>query len=715
MRQKASSTEKAWLTELILMAPILFAVAVLPFIMRLNTDTLNESSALYFTSGVDFFHLIKAQVLMVLAVAAIILTFFSKAFTLENLAAFKKDSIVLALGVYTIFVVLSATFSDYRDVAFHGLVQRFEGMYALLAYVCLWFVVFLQVRSMRQVKWVIGSLLVMLFFSAILGFSQFTGRDLLFSQPIMALIIPAEYIGVEDVIRSIAGNNIYLTLQNQNHVGSLFALIFVIVLGLFITAACAKFKLLYGMFTAFAFFVLVGSYSRGGLYGAIFGIVFLLVMLHRDLFAGWKSFVILSGVLGVVLVCMDIYADNTILPRIPAAHAAQSPNTPDTAVPSYYTADNILFRSGADAFTIAPIGSDRQFNIAIDAEGVLSYFDETGAVISPAAEQEGELLFVETGLPVLHLEVALPRVSVHLPEHDNAIHLRVTNAHTLAFASVAGEFIRAEDMAKRFASRTVTDFWIDGQFAVVQSGDSTLYLWYDGNVHMTDGANPIDTIQPHQDKQHTLISPGFEGFTVWQIDNVARVDASHFMILFYFDPSQSGIQIMSPTGKVGPLIENPPIFPLLRGRERLFTMRGYIWGRGIPLLAETLLIGHGPDTFIFYFPQGEHRAKFTYYNDLYHVVDKPHNMFLQMGINTGVVSLIAFLTAMAILFKRAVLSHWRGGKNAQVLMAICGGLLAFLAAGMVNDSTVGIAPIFWICFGTACAMVRNMVSGCEDF
>jgi O-antigen ligase len=39
------------------------------------------------------------------------------------------------------------------------------------------------------------------------------------------------------------------------------------------------------------------------------------------------------------------------------------------------------------------------------------------------------------------------------------------------------------------------------------------------------------------------------------------------------------------------------------GRETLGSGRGYIWSRTIPLLKETVFLGHGPDTFAIYFPQ----------------------------------------------------------------------------------------------------------------
>ena len=48
---------------------------------------------------------------------------------------------------------------------------------------------------------------------------------------------------------------------------------------------------------------------------------------------------------------------------------------------------------------------------------------------------------------------------------------------------------------------------------------------------------------------------------------------------------------------------------VLKGYEKLFTGRGYIWGRAIPLLKEHILVGSGPDTFVEEFPQQDYVMK----------------------------------------------------------------------------------------------------------
>jgi len=137
------------------------------------------------------------------------------------------------------------------------------------------------------------------------------------------------------------------------------------------------------------------------------------------------------------------------------------------------------------------------------------------------------------------------------------------------------------------------------------------------------------------------------------------------------------------------------------GYERIGSGRGYIWSRSIPLLRETLIIGHGPDTYAMYFPH-EDAAGMRIHMSRIGIVDKPHNMYLQKAINTGVLSLIAllvlwggYLLQSLIIYKNANLDDWRvrGG------IAVAAAVAAYLATGFFNDSVVSVAPVFWILLG----------------
>ncbi|GAB6100351.1 O-antigen ligase family protein [Halanaerocella petrolearia] len=86
------------------------------------------------------------------------------------------------------------------------------------------------------------------------------------------------------------------------------------------------------------------------------------------------------------------------------------------------------------------------------------------------------------------------------------------------------------------------------------------------------------------------------------------------------------------------------------GIERLGSGRGYIWSRSLPMLKDTSFIGFGPDTYALYFPQFDSVGKLITFGTTKIIVDKPHNMYLQVGINTGLTSLLALLILFGTYF-----------------------------------------------------------------
>lgn len=145
---------------------------------------------------------------------------------------------------------------------------------------------------------------------------------------------------------------------------------------------------------------------------------------------------------------------------------------------------------------------------------------------------------------------------------------------------------------------------------------------------------------------------------------------------------------------------------LFTNNPGLFSGRGFIWAKTLPLLKDYLIIGSGPDTFEIVFPQNDYIAmRQNGYGSA--VITKPHNLYLQIGVNTGVVSMIAFLAfyfayavgALKLIWKRTpkgYLEHM----NAGILCGVTG----YMVSGIINDSTVTIAPVFWCMMGLGLAL-----------
>ena len=143
------------------------------------------------------------------------------------------------------------------------------------------------------------------------------------------------------------------------------------------------------------------------------------------------------------------------------------------------------------------------------------------------------------------------------------------------------------------------------------------------------------------------------------------------------------------------------------GKEKLGSARGYIWSRSLPVMLERPVLGHGADTFIAEFPQGDLLGKLYAYGTTQMLVDKPHNLYLQMGISYGVVALLVFIAMMAAYiidsFRLYALREKYSVMQA-VGTAIALAVIGYLGAGFFNDSIVSVAPIFWALFGVGVAI-----------
>ncbi|PYG87159.1 O-antigen ligase-like membrane protein [Ruminiclostridium sufflavum DSM 19573] len=147
-----------------------------------------------------------------------------------------------------------------------------------------------------------------------------------------------------------------------------------------------------------------------------------------------------------------------------------------------------------------------------------------------------------------------------------------------------------------------------------------------------------------------------------------------------------------------------------QGYETWASSRGYIWSRTIPLLKDTVLLGHGPDTYAIYFPQNDFKGKLITFSSPNTLVDKPHNMYLQMAINTGLVSLLAFLVFVLWYIINSFKLYFNP-KNSDSFYYMAGSacllsVIGFLVVGLANDSNINVSPIFWIILGIGFASNR---------
>lgn len=157
------------------------------------------------------------------------------------------------------------------------------------------------------------------------------------------------------------------------------------------------------------------------------------------------------------------------------------------------------------------------------------------------------------------------------------------------------------------------------------------------------------------------------------------------------------------TGKLTKLTEEnvSPDFAPLENMSSLANGRGYIWNKTITILKHHVLFGSGADTFTLAYPNDDFVDKYNNgYDNL--IISKPHNLYLQMAVQTGVLSLLCFLVFYMWYFISGLRIYFRQRLDTPLSVtgfAIMLGTLGYMISGLANDSTITVAPLYWALMG----------------
>ncbi len=173
--------------------------------------------------------------------------------------------------------------------------------------------------------------------------------------------------------------------------------------------------------------------------------------------------------------------------------------------------------------------------------------------------------------------------------------------------------------------------------------------------------------------------------------------------IFLFGLANDKLYLLSNKGNIIDI--NKPIEHFgFDGYERIASSRGYIWSRSFPLIKKSILIGSGPDTFVFDFPQNDIVGKLKFHASPYIIIDKPHNFYLQTIINTGLVSLLILLALFGYYFYTTIKFIMAKNKFSILQLGFTSGIFGYLVSSLATDSVVSVAPVFWIILGLSFAI-----------
>ena len=576
-----------------LLLPLMFLLAIVPLIVYLKVVPLTGPSFDFWTGqkeNLDFFSYYKMVWILVSSILAVVIFALFVAF--NGFERIRGSYYYIPIAVYAFFVILSTEFSQYTDISLTGFVDRYEGMYVLLAYMAMLFVTINLVNKEQHIKVLLGALFTGAIIIGIIGVFQYIGYDFFKSAFGKSLILPAVNQQMADKLQfQFAKHMIYATLYHLDYVGSYMAMLFPLAFTLFVLTKRSWLKALFAALSLLMAVNWLGSTSRAGMLGGVIALVVLLIMINKYIIRNWKFFLGGFVILGLIVFGLNYMSKGYLGSRIS------------------------------------------------------SLVSDAAKITGSTGKDDSKANSLLQGLDIKGNQATL-----------------VTPTETLKF-SVNG-----------------------GQLTFMDKDDHPIGIKFEKSTGKID-------LQDNRYKDYKLTQGKFNTMNALQLEKG--------ILKLNFDLDNNKVALLNSKGQV---VNIQPVEKWgFEGKELLGSSRGYIWSRSIPLLKHTLFVGYGPDTFAAYFPQNDFIGKFyAYYGDMWQIVDKPHDLYLQVGLNTGIISLLALLSLFIAYFARSAKLYIKNDyedfvsiAGVGIFVAVCG----YLGAAFFNDSVVSVAPVFWILLG----------------
>lgn len=643
LEEKSVPTRPVSALPLLLMGAI---IGLLPMIVYMRLVTFEGAAAETYGPSIqgDLFSFYKSVWTCILAATA--------------LAWYRCNRVTTAnwyhrpLAVYSFFIIVSTIFADHWQIAFFGDPHRHEGMLVHLSYMSIIFLFINLTETRRELKILLGMLLVSATILAIAGVAQFLGANFLYSEMADWLIVPEKVRQLQPGINlsQLKGSmhSIFLTFGNGNFTGSYMAMLFALTFALaLLVNNRLKFALI--PINLLIFCNLLGSKSRAGFLGAVIAALILLPFVWREVWARKRRLALLLLCFSLMPFAMDAFTWKE----------KEVPRFLETSIARPVEVRNNLFgnfqdlKLATDSFSF--VFDDLKTEVRLNNEQV-EFYDHKGELVNYSL------------LPNPHLRT------------DNksplASFTALASSSTSIFQSLPG-------------NQAVTPV------AVTTTGSETASGT--GRGFFTS-------------KEYLLIFPEkkMRGFLIyaWPEYNVFEIGRGG--VSFYVVNTDRGFKLINQFGK--PVdVQEVEAFGFA-GCQGLASNRGYIWSRTLPMLKKTLLVGYGPDTFAFHFPNHDYLGKLRVWpSGIFTMIEKPHNLYLQIAINSGMISLFAILALFAVYLRESAKIYWKCRFESLSEIAglgIMAAIVAYLVAAIFNDSIVGIAPVFWGLLGMGIAANR---------
>jgi hypothetical protein len=557
----------------------------------------------------------------------------------------KRTKLYLPMIGYLVFVLLSCIFSEYKDVAWSGWNDRFEGTAMILCYFAAVFFIINSVNSELNIKFIVYPVAAVAVVLSALGISQATGHDFFQTAAGQKLLVPnvmnakgdypwdlidqAAAEGKKYLEFTFQNNEIYQTVYNINYVSFYLTLLIPLFAMLFVWSRGVVKKLIWGGIFAMVLFNFFGAASSGGMLGIAVTIILVIIVLRKKLVEWWRPVLILIAIVLAVGVADIKLVDyngkgvkwtDELKGAVGGATVAQSAEPGDAA-----GSGGEVAQPAANA--VHPERTPLSHIDWLSNKGNTLTFSIDGNVATMTAFPDGS-------------------IKVHEGYNDKGNQIELSQS--------------------------------DGSAEIHLGDDRFNNIWFEGQQ------------DPDTSEQFIVLRVRGDDTQVWPFI-LTGDDKSTLMF-------RNGM-------RKNVALENVPHMGFTN-RMSFGNGRGYIWSTSLPMIKNTIVLGYGADTYCIYFPHKDYVGKYNADWNLDLIVDKPHNMYLATAIGTGVISLIALLALFLMYIVQSIRLYWRRKFTTFAEYAGAGiffGVSGFIVSGCVDDSTVSVMPMFYGLLATGIA------------
>lgn len=168
--------------------------------------------------------------------------------------------------------------------------------------------------------------------------------------------------------------------------------------------------------------------------------------------------------------------------------------------------------------------------------------------------------------------------------------------------------------------------------------------------------------------------------------------------------------------KLMKLTKQEPTLKFLEEHYHFANKRGYLWARTLPLIKKYFFLGSGPDTFLIAFPNNDQVGLYNA-GHVDSIITKPHCMYMQIAVQTGVPSLIALLIFFGWYFIDSLKLYWKNSYTQylpKIGVSVFVSAFGFLILAITNDSCIAVTPVFYSIVGLGLAINHKLKSDAKQ-